>query len=97
MDPIIERSVFEPDDGHFLYWKPGGIPYSEPPGFSWRLDPGNDLVLNAHMIPSGSPSAHPSHPPNPLFISRFRRWFRIAYWTPRNCHDRIVSSGFGPG
>ncbi len=55
MDPVIERSVFEPDDGHFLYWKPGGIPYSEPPGFSWRLDPGNDLVLNAHMVPSGKP------------------------------------------
>ena len=55
MDPIIERSVFEPDDGHFLYWKPGGIPYSEPPGFSWRLDPGNDLVLNAHMLLSGKP------------------------------------------
>ena len=32
MDPIIERTVFEPDDGHFLYWKPGGIPYSEPRG-----------------------------------------------------------------
>jgi tetratricopeptide (TPR) repeat protein len=55
MDPVIERSVFEPDDGHFLYWKPGGIPYSEPPGFAWRLDPGNDLVLNAHMLLSGKP------------------------------------------
>jgi tetratricopeptide (TPR) repeat protein len=55
MDPIIERTVFEPDDGHFLYWKPGMIPYSEPPGFSWRLDPGNDLVLNAHMQLSGKP------------------------------------------
>jgi len=53
MDPVIERSVYEPDDGHFLYWKPGGIPYSEPPGFSWRLDPGNDLLLNAHMQLSG--------------------------------------------
>jgi hypothetical protein len=55
MDPVIERSIFEPDDGHFLYWKPGGIPFSEPDGFSWRLDPGNDLVLNAHMQPSGKP------------------------------------------
>ena len=24
MDPIIERTVFDPDDGHFLFWKPGG-------------------------------------------------------------------------
>ena len=55
MDPIIERSIFEPDDGAFLYWKPGGIPYSEPAGFAWRLDPGNDLVLNAHMQASGKP------------------------------------------
>ena len=55
MEPVIERSIFEPDDGHFLYWKPGGIPYSEPEGFSWRLDPGNDLVLNAHMQPTGKP------------------------------------------
>lgn len=55
MDPIIERSIFEPDDGRFLYWKPGNIPYSEPDGLSWRLDPGNDLVLNAHMQPDGKP------------------------------------------
>ena len=55
MDVVIERTVFDPDDGHFLYWKPGGIPYSEPDGFSWRLDPGNDLVLNAHMQPDGKP------------------------------------------
>jgi len=55
MDPVFERSIFEPDDGHFLYWKPGMIPYSEPAGFSWRLDPGNDLVLNAHMQLSGKP------------------------------------------
>lgn len=55
MDPVIERPVYEPDDGRFLYWKPGGIPYSEPDGFAWRLDPGSDLVLNAHMQPSGKP------------------------------------------
>lgn len=55
MDPIIERSIFEPDDGRFLFWKPGGIPYAEPDGLSWRLDPGNDLVLNAHMQPDGKP------------------------------------------
>ncbi len=57
MDPKIERSIYEPDDGHFLYWKPGGIPYSEPDGLSWRLDPGDDLVLNAHILPTGKPEA----------------------------------------
>jgi Tfp pilus assembly protein PilF len=55
MDAVIERTVFEPNDGRFLYWKPGGLPYNEPDGFAWRLDPGNDLVLNAHMQPSGKP------------------------------------------
>jgi Tetratricopeptide repeat len=55
MDPIIERPVYEPDDGHFLYWKPGGIPYNEPDGLAWQLEPGSDLVLNAHLQPSGKP------------------------------------------
>jgi hypothetical protein len=40
-------------DGHFLFWKPGTIPWSEPDGLSWRLDPGAKLVLNVHLQPSG--------------------------------------------
>jgi thiol-disulfide isomerase/thioredoxin len=51
MDPIIERTAFDPDDGHFLFWKPGSVPVEE--AYSWQLDPGNNLVLNAHMQPSG--------------------------------------------
>jgi mono/diheme cytochrome c family protein len=51
MDPVIERTAFDPDDGHFLFWKPGLIPKEE--AFSWQLDPGNNLVLNVHMQPSG--------------------------------------------
>jgi hypothetical protein len=52
MELALERSVFDLD-GHFLFWKPGSVPYSEPDGFSWALNPGNNLVLNAHMQPSG--------------------------------------------
>jgi Tfp pilus assembly protein PilF len=52
MDLTIDRSPFDPDS-HFLFWKPGSTPYSEPPGFSWRLDPGNLLVLNTHLQPTG--------------------------------------------
>ena len=52
MDPLIERTVFEPDDGHFLFWKPGSNPVAEDP---WVLDPGNNLVLNVHLQPSGKP------------------------------------------
>jgi hypothetical protein len=51
MDPVIERTAFDPDDGHFLFWKPGLIPKEE--AFSWQLDPGNNLVLNVHMQTSG--------------------------------------------
>jgi len=52
MDLVITRSPFDPD-GHFLFWKPGNTPHVEPNGFAWRLDPGNDLVLNMHLQPSG--------------------------------------------
>lgn len=52
MDLSIESSTFDPDS-HFLFWKPGSVPYEEPPGLAWRLDPGNDLVLNVHLQPSG--------------------------------------------
>jgi mono/diheme cytochrome c family protein len=53
MDLANERSLFDPDDGHFLFWKPGSTPYVEPDGLAWRLNPGDDLVLNAHLQPSG--------------------------------------------
>jgi tetratricopeptide (TPR) repeat protein len=52
MDLVIGRSPFDPD-GNFLFWKPGGTPHVEPDGFAWRLDPGNELVLNMHLQPSG--------------------------------------------
>jgi tetratricopeptide (TPR) repeat protein len=54
MDLAIMRSPFDPD-GNFLFWKPGSTPHVEPDGFAWRLDPGNELVLNVHMHSSGKP------------------------------------------
>jgi tetratricopeptide (TPR) repeat protein len=54
MDLVITRSPFDPD-GNFLFWKPGSAPHVEPNGFAWRLDPGNALVLNMHLQPSGKP------------------------------------------
>jgi tetratricopeptide (TPR) repeat protein len=54
MDLAIMRSPFDPD-GNFLFWKPGSAPHVEPDGFAWRLDPGNELILNVHMHPSGRP------------------------------------------
>jgi tetratricopeptide (TPR) repeat protein len=54
MDLSIQHSVFD-FDSHFLFWKPGGAPWVEPDGLAWELDPGTDLVLNAHMMPMGVP------------------------------------------
>jgi hypothetical protein len=51
MDPVIERTAFDPDDGHFLFWKPGMVAAEE--SVSWQLDPGNNLVLNIHIHPDG--------------------------------------------
>jgi hypothetical protein len=46
MEIKIESEGFDPDS-HFLFWKPGTVPYSEPEGMALRLDPGTDLVLNS--------------------------------------------------
>lgn len=54
MNVKIVRNVND-FDSHFLFWKPGSTPWTEQDGFSWRLDPGNDLVLNAHMMTMGMP------------------------------------------
>ena len=45
----------EMPDGHFLGWQPGRLPVFAPEGLAWRLDPGNDLVLQVHLNPSGKP------------------------------------------
>jgi tetratricopeptide (TPR) repeat protein len=52
MDVALMNSPFDPV-GHLLFWKPGSAPHAEPDGFALRLDPGNDLVLNMHLQPSG--------------------------------------------
>jgi tetratricopeptide (TPR) repeat protein/mono/diheme cytochrome c family protein len=52
MDLVIETETFDPDS-HFLFWKPGGKPWVEPAGMAWRLDPGNNLILNVHFKPTG--------------------------------------------
>jgi len=54
MELRIESETFDPDS-HFFFWKPGSVPHEEPPGMALRLDPGDDLVLNTHLQPSGKP------------------------------------------
>lgn len=43
---------FDPDSS-FLFWKPDTPYLLEPSTMPWRLDPGNDLILNMHLKPSG--------------------------------------------
>jgi Flp pilus assembly protein TadD len=53
MELLVDAgNKFEPE-GHFLFWKPDTPVLIEPQGMSWRLDPGNDLILNLHLKPSG--------------------------------------------
>ena len=52
MEIRIDSEVFDPDS-HFLFWKPGMVVTNEPDGMALRLDRGTDLVLNAHLQPSG--------------------------------------------
>jgi tetratricopeptide (TPR) repeat protein/mono/diheme cytochrome c family protein len=52
MEVKIESEAFDPDS-HFLFWKPGTAPYTEPAGMALRIDAGTDLVLNIHLQPSG--------------------------------------------
>ena len=69
MDVTLEATSFDPDS-HFLFWKPGGVPWREPADMAWRLDPGNDLVLNVHVHPTGKPEI--VQPSIGLYFSRQR-------------------------
>lgn len=53
MEIVLDAgNTFDPDS-HFLFWKPDTPALIEPQGMPWRIDPGNDLVLNIHLKPSG--------------------------------------------
>lgn len=52
MDLDISENPFDPAS-HLLFWKAGTIPKPEPDDMSWRLDPGNLLILNTHLQTSG--------------------------------------------
>ena len=73
--------VFDPD-GHWIGWTPGKQPTLRDTDLAWRIDPGTDLVLELHMLPSGKPETIRSslglhftdQPPNRLpFILRLGR------------------------
>ena len=47
------EGVVEDPAGHWLGWTPGKQPTMLPAGIAWQLDPGTDLVIELHMLPSG--------------------------------------------
>ena len=55
MELVVDAgSTFDPDS-HFLFWKPDSPAIVEAPGMEWRLDAGDDLILNMHLKPTGKP------------------------------------------
>lgn len=55
MELLVDAgNTFDPDS-HFLFWKPDSPAIVEQPGLEWRLDPGDDLILNMHLKPTGKP------------------------------------------
>lgn len=41
--------------GQFIGWAPGQVPFEVYPGTQWSIEPGTDLVLQMHMLPTGKP------------------------------------------
>ena len=48
--------VFDPE-GHWIGWTPGKQPTLLESDLAWRIDPGTDLVLELHMLPTGRPES----------------------------------------
>ena len=57
MDVTLDSGDRFSPDSHFLNWKPDSQALVEGPEMPWRLDPGNDLVLNLHLKPTGKAEA----------------------------------------
>ena len=53
-DGMLVDAAHSPS-GVFLGWTPGKTPLREAASTAWRLEPGTDVVINAHMLPTGEP------------------------------------------
>src|SRR5579862_2263509 len=100
MDVPLRQSPFYVPS-HFLFWKPGNAVWVEPDGLSWELDPGTDLVLNAHFMTTGvSQQAKPSiglyftDKPPKLFPMVIELENDDALDIPAGDHDFLVSDDF---
>lgn len=50
---IVDRAEFP--DGLFLGWAPGKVPLVGDDALVWQVEPGTDLVVQAHMMPADVP------------------------------------------
>jgi tetratricopeptide (TPR) repeat protein len=53
--PGMDTALSESPGGQFLGWTPGKVPLRSPDGMAWTLEPGTDLVVQLHMVPTGKP------------------------------------------
>jgi hypothetical protein len=52
---MVYGSTAHSPEGHFIGWTPGKSPFVAPQGMAWVLEPGTDVVLQLHMLPTGKP------------------------------------------
>ncbi len=53
--PGMEVGSARPPEGSFVGWTPGKAPFEGRSDVAWELEPGTDLVLQLHMMPSDEP------------------------------------------
>jgi len=53
--PGMEMGLAESPGGQYLGWTPGKVPHRAADGMGWTLEPGSDLVVQLHLVPTGKP------------------------------------------
>jgi Flp pilus assembly protein TadD len=56
-------------ESHALGWTPGMTPVMDPSDMAWRLEPGSDLIIQLHMMPTHLHEPEPVKPSVGLFFS----------------------------
>ena len=51
---MLLDGIFDPN-GHWIGWTPGKQPAMRADDMAWQLDPGTDMVLEMHLLPTGKP------------------------------------------
>jgi len=60
VEPGFPGMVVPSETGHFLGWQPGRRPHPVPEGLAWQIRPGDALILQMHLSPSGKPEQEQS-------------------------------------